>query len=69
MRECYNLCHESNSRTPIILNYFSIFSELDRPLNRKSYRFMVHWSDRRSNRGRTDDVINIYFIILYITKN
>ena len=29
----------------------------------------VHRSDRRSNRYRTGDVINIYFIILYIIKN
>ena len=37
------------------------FSEQDQSLNRKSYQ--------RSNRDRTSDVINIYFIILYIIKN
>ena len=36
-----------------------MFSEPDRSLNRKSYRFTVHWSNRWSNRGRTGDVINI----------
>ena len=38
-----------------------MFSELDQSLNQKS--------DQRSNRGQTSDVINIYFIILYIIKN
>ena len=46
-----------------------IFSGSDRSLNWKSYQFTVHRLDRQSNRYRTGDVINIYFIILYIIKN
>ena len=49
--------------------YQPMFSEPDWSLNRKSYRFTVHRSDRRSNRYQTGDVININFIILYIIKN
>ena len=39
-----------------------MFSEPDWSLNWKSYRFMVHWSNRRLNHSRTSD------IIMYIIK-
>ena len=46
------LCMKHSSRLS-----WAMFSEPDRVLNRKSYRFTVHWSDqwsnRWSNRGRT----------------
>ena len=64
----------SKSKVVIVYDHMNeslraMFSELARSLNRKSYRFMVHWLDRWSNRYWTDDVIKIYFIILYLIKN
>ena len=33
----------------VVVMDFSMFLEPDQSLNQKSYQFMVHWSDQRSN--------------------
>ena len=49
--------HKGRSQLKNVFN--SMFLEPDRWSNQKSYLFTVHWSDQRSNHGRTGDVINI----------